>query len=359
MFAPVQELGLLYVSRESHALHREERAPYFHVRDVAIARGRIERAVVVMSALFPSSEASVTDHVDVEPKGRRWPPVEVVAPGPEGRAPRLVSALRRARRGFLYSPLPGYGVARVCRACGEPAACAACGGMLRSEEGAVRCSVCGAVGHCAACGAADFGLARGGAERVEEWARRSAAVPVGRIGTEDVPRPPGEAEVLVGGVEAVKDLGPVGLDLVGILDADLAARRPGLSAVERALASWFEAAAWASPKGRVIVQTRSPNDPAVQALVTGRPERFHRAEIPRRAQAGFAIGAAVFRVRGTIELEAELRAMEPTSLLVSGIGDQTVCLLALEPGRVAAFGRTARMLAERGVVIRVEAEPHL
>lgn len=359
VFAPVPRLGLLFVSRESHALHREERAPYFHVRDVAIARGRIEGAVVVMSSLYPSAETAVLERVELAPRGRRWPPVEVVAPGPEGRASRLVQALRGVRRGFLYSPLPGYGVARVCRACGEPAACAACGGMLRAEEGSVRCAVCGAAGRCASCGASDFGLARGGAERVEEWARRATSVPVARIGSEDRPRPPAEAEVLVGGVEAVKDFGPVGLDLVGILDADLAARRPGLSAVERALASWFEAAAWARPNGRVIVQTRSPNDPAVQALVTGRPERFHRAEIARRAQAGFPVGAAVFRVHGTAELEDELRSLEPVTLLVSGLGEQTVCLLALEPGRVAAFGRAARALAERGVVTRVEAEPHL
>ena len=359
VFAPIRELGLMYVSRESHALHREERAPYYHVRDVAIARGRIEGAVVVMSALCPSTEASVTEHVDVEHRGRRWPPVEVVAPGPEGRAPRLVQALRSVRRGFLYSPLPGYGVARVCRACGEPAACSVCGGTLRAEEGVVRCSVCGSSGQCAACGAADFGLARGGVERVEEWARRAAAVPVTRIGSGDVPRPPGEDEVLVGGVEAVKDFGPVGLDVVGILDADLAARRPGLAAVERALATWFEAAAWARPKGRVIVQTRTPNDAAVQALVTGRPRRYHRAEIPRRAQAGFPVGAPVFRVIGTAELEAELSALEPLTLLASELEGQTVCLLALEPGTVAAFGRAARGLAERGVVTRVEAEPHL
>jgi hypothetical protein len=34
-------------------------------------------------------------------------------------------------------------------------------------------------------------------------------------------------------------------------------------------------------------------------------------------------------------------------------------LLALDPGDVAVFGRAARDLAERGVVTRVEAEPHL
>jgi primosomal protein N' len=360
VFAPVPELGLVWVSREGHGLHREERAPYYHVRDVAVARARLQGAVVVMSALCPSLEASVTEHVDVEPKGRRrWPPVEVVSPGPEGRAPRLVSALRGARRAFLYSPLPGYGIARVCRSCGEPAACAACGGTMRSEEGSVVCSVCGAPGRCAACGASDFGLAKGGTERVEEWARRVAPVPVSRIGAEDTPRPPGEAEVLVGGVEAVKDFGPVGLDLVGILDADLASRRPGLAARERALATWFEAAAWAMPRGRVVVQTRAPNDPAVQALVTGRPERFGRAEIPRRAEAGFPVGGPVFRVVGSAELETELRALAPRTLLVSELEGQTVCLLALDPGQVAAIGGALRSLAERGVVTRVEAEPHL
>ncbi len=359
VFAPLPQLGLIYVSRESHARHREERAPYHHVRDVAVARARIEGAVAVAAALFPSAETSVLEAVRVEPAGRRWPPVEVVAPGPEGRAPRLLAALRSVRRGFLYEPLPGYGVARVCRACGEPAACAACGGVLRRASGVVRCAVCGTEGRCAACGAGDFGLVRGGAERVEEWARPVAQVPVARIGPEDPPRPPGPAEVLVGGVEAVKDMGPLGLDLVAILDADLAARRPGLSALERAVATWFEAAGWARPAGRVIVQTRRPNDQAVQALVTGRPERFHRAEARRRAEAGFPVGSAVFRVVGGPELPSHLAALRPVTLLDSRAGEATVCLLALEPDRVAAFGRRARELAERGIVTRVEAEPHL
>ncbi len=359
VFAPVPRLGLVYVCRESHALHREERAPYYHVRDVALERARILGAACVASALLPSVETTAMPHVLVEPHERRWPPVEVVRPGPEGRAPRLVSALKGARRGFLFSPVPGYGVARVCRACGEPAACAACGGLLRAEEGRVRCTVCGSDGRCAGCGASDFGVVRGGAERVEEWAGRIARVPVRRIGRGRGPRPPGPAEILVGGIEAVKDFGPVGLDLVAVLDADVASRRPGLSARERALASWMEAAAWARPNGRVIVQTRHPNDPAVQALVTGRPERFHRAEATRRAEAGFPPGAPVFRVRGVPGLEDELRALRPGTLLVSGLGDESVCLVALDRAGVAEFGRAVRALAERGIVSRVEAEPHL
>jgi hypothetical protein len=62
---------------------------------------------------------------------------------------------------------------------------------------------------------------------------------------------------------------------------------------------------------------------------------------------------------GTAALEQELDAFEPITSLVSSLGGRTVCLLALEPGRVAPFGVAMRELAVRGVVERVEAEPHL
>jgi primosomal protein N' (replication factor Y) len=361
VFAPVSDPGLVYVSRESHAGHREERSPYFHVRDVAIARARLAGGVCVMSSVCPSAEAFATEAVEVVPSRRWWPPVEVVRPGPEGRAPRLVSALRSVRRAFVYEPLPGAGIARVCRSCGEPAACASCGGMLRAEGGGVRCVVCGADGRCAACGSNRFGVTPGGAERVEAWASRVAPVPVRRVGSSQRAHAVRRAEVVVGGVDAVKEFGPeaLGLDLVAIVDADLAARRPGLAARERALAAWMEAASWASPAGRVIAQTRSPNDAAVQALVTGNPTRFGRGERSRRAEAGFPVGAPVFRVAGSSALAAELERLAHRTLLVSASGDETLCLLALDAGDVPAFGRAMHDLAARGVVTRVEAEPHL
>ncbi len=359
VFAPVPRLGLLYVARESHAGHREERSPYYHVRDVALARARTDGAACVTSALCPSAEAVARGFPEVASVARTWPPVEVVRPGPEGRAPRLVSALRSARRGFVLSPLPGYGVARVCRVCGEPAACMACGGLLRAQGGAVRCVVCGAEGRCANCAAADFGIVKGGAERVEEWAAGVTSAPVRRIGPADPPMSPAGAEIVVGGVDAVRDVGPLDLDLVAILDADLAARRPGIAAPERALATWMEAAAWAGREGRVIVQTTHPGDAAVQALVSGNPARYYRTELPRRAEAGFPAGWPVFRVAGGSELPAELEMLEPRTLLVSSGEGETLCLLALDPERVPAFSRSIRALAGRGVVTRVEAEPHL
>ncbi len=356
VFAPVRDLGLLYVSRESHPAHREDRVPYSHVRDVALARGRLEDAVTILASICPSSEASALKRPEVAPASRRWPPVEVVKPGPEGRAPRLVRAIREAKRGFVFAPVPGYGVAQVCRTCGAAAACVACGGSLRSVEGHLRCAVCEAPGRCASCGGSHFGIRRGGAERVEEWA---AAVSPGRVRRVTRPRLPKAGEIIIGGPEVVRDLGPGGLDLVAIVDADLAERRPGLTARERALTVWMEAVAWAQPGGRAIVQATNAGDPAIQALVRGNPDRFHEDERRRREAAGFPVGVAAFRVAGPLGLEEALRMHEPTTMLVTSAGGQTVCLLALAPERVPAFGRALRDMAARGEVARVEAEPHL
>ena len=284
VFAPLSDVGLVWVSRESHPGHREERAPYYHVRDVAIRRAQLAEAVCVLAAACPTSEAAATRFAVVTPIRRRWPKVEVVRPGTEGRAPRLIHALREATRAFVYAPVPGYGVAQVCRACGVPAACAACGGMLRASSGEVRCVVCEAPGRCGACGASSFGIRRGGAERVEEWVGRVAAVPVVRATRPRFPKRGGE--IVIGGPESVRDLGVGGLDLVAILDADLAARRPGLAARERALAIWMEAVGWARHDGRAIVQSSHPSDAAVQALVRGNPDRFLDRERARRAERG-------------------------------------------------------------------------
>ena len=359
VFAPIARPGLVYVARESHPAHREDRAPYYHVRDVALARARLDEATCVLAASCPSAESAALGLPTVTPAARRWPPVEVVRPGPEGRAPRLVRALGTTRRGFVFSPLLGYGVAQVCKACGEPAACATCGGLLRAAAGAVACVVCAAPGRCRSCGATRFGVRRGGAERVEEWAGAVAPVPVRRLGDEEPARLPGGDEILIGGPDDVRDLGVGNLDLVAILDADLAGRRPGLAARERSLATWMEAVGWARPAGRAIVQASSPNDPIVQALVRGNPDRFHADESKRRREAGLPVGSAVFRITGGPGIEEELRVFEPSTLLVTGFDGRTVCLLALDPERVPFLGERLRRLAVDGLVERVEAEPHL
>lgn len=370
VFAPVPRFGLAWINREAHAAHREERAPYHHTREVALARARLEGGVSVLAGLAPSAAAfaeAEAGRVRVvrAPRIREReaaPLVETARPEQEDRSRRLGQALRDARGAYLLVSRRGYGMAQVCRRCGEPARCTACSGPVAVREGAPSCVVCGRPARCPACGAEDFGVDRGGTERIEEWARHVTDLPVKRVEEGDRATAPGPDRVVVGTAAGVKDFGDVRVGLVAILDPDRALRRAGLTAPEQALATWMEAAAWAGPRaggGRVVVQTADPGEAALQALVRWDPWHFHRGERARRERAGFPPGFPVFRVLGAPALAGELRGLEPVGLLSTELGDETVCLVTLRPEALPGFRARILALVERGIVTRVEAEPQL
>ena len=68
---------------------------------------------------------------------------------------------------------------------------------------------------------------------------------------------------------------------------------------------------------------------------------------------------SISRVSGKGELRQELDATQPVHVLETTLGNETLCLVTVAPERLDEFGRTVRSLAERGIVTRVEAEPHL
>jgi primosomal protein N' (replication factor Y) (superfamily II helicase) len=370
VFAPVARLGLVWVHREVHPGHREERAPRHHVRDVALARARLEDAVCVVSGLVPSAEtAAAVDagEIDVVRAARdrersAAPLVETAGPARDGRSPRLARLLREARGAFLLASFQGFGVARVCRRCGEPARCRVCAGLLTVRGESTACAVCGAPGTCPVCGSTRFGVEPGGTEHLQGWASRVSRLPVDRVEAGEDAVAPGVGRVIVGTAAAVKDFGPVRVPVVAILDPDRARRRGGLAAPEQALATWSEAAAWAGPRGdggRVLLQTAEPGDPAIQALVRWDPAPFLRSEHRRRRDAGFPPGHPVFRVVGSPELPDSLAALRPVNLLTSAAEGETVCLVTLQRDAVPGFRERAVRWAEDGTVARVEAEPQL
>jgi len=56
ILAPVSHLGAIIVDEEQDPAFKEDRKPRFHVRDVALARGQIQKALVVFSSATPSLE---------------------------------------------------------------------------------------------------------------------------------------------------------------------------------------------------------------------------------------------------------------------------------------------------------------
>ena len=311
VFAPLPGLGLIWISREAHAALREDRAPYYHVRDVAAARAPLEGAACVLASLAPSVETALA-----VAEGR-WARV---------RAPRSPGAWRRpaggdhpARRGGSLAPpraaAPGRPLGRAhrvpprvrggpglpgLRGAARPAPCA--GGPIVLEGGRPACRSAERPGGASTAGrtgsAWSEGAPSGSPSGPPAWpASRWSPVP-GRA----MVRSPGRA----GSWSAAPSSWTTWSRLRSTWSASSTrtgrSLAPGSMPGEQALATWMEAAAWAGRRdggGRVLVQTRHPGHPAVQALVRWEPEPFLLREARARSEAGFPPGHPVFRVIGS------------------------------------------------------------
>src|SRR6185295_10954940 len=56
VFAPVRDLAYIVVDEEHHATYKNGEQPRYHARNVALTRGRVEGARVVLGSATPSLE---------------------------------------------------------------------------------------------------------------------------------------------------------------------------------------------------------------------------------------------------------------------------------------------------------------
>jgi len=326
LFLPFAQLGLVIVDEEHEQAYKQEEGVIYHARDMAVVRARIVDCPIVLASATPSLETFVNASA-----GRyRWlklprrygraamPEIRLidlrsarVEPGTWLSQPlraAIAATLAGGEQAMLFLNRRGYAPLTLCEACGHKMVCRDCSAWLVEHRYRRRlvCHHCGVEMAtplaCPQCRAEKCLVACGpGVERVaEEFA---AAFPNARmaIASSDTLHGPletqgairamakRETDVLVGTQIVAKGHHFPQLTLVGVIDADLGGSDGDLRARERTFQLLHQVAGRAGRAerpGLVLIQTRNPDDPVMQALAGGDRDAFFGQEIAARKRVG-------------------------------------------------------------------------
>jgi primosomal protein N' (replication factor Y) len=305
IFAPVPNLALIVVDEEHDSSYKQEETPRYHGRDVAVMRGKLAGAAVVLASATPSLEsyhnAEKKRYALIELRQRveerPLPEVTVVDMREEFKktgaeeifsqqlAAAITDRLELGEQAIILLNRRGYSPVVLCRACGQTVQCKNCAISLIHHKQANRleCHYCGyrqAVPKiCPQCKSEYIFMLGAGSEKLEE--RLHEVFPQARIGRLDrdtVRRrgdfervlnafDAGELDLLVGTQMIAKGHDIHGVTLVGVVGADFALGFPDFRAAERTFQLLTQVAGRAgrgNTPGQVILETYFPEHYAIQ-----------------------------------------------------------------------------------------------
>jgi primosomal protein N' (replication factor Y) len=311
LFTPAPRLGLIILDEEHDASFKQQEGFRFSAREAAIMRGHLEGIPIVLGSATPAMETlfNVTRgkfrRIDLpERAGGAQPPsfqvVDIRAEFlEEGLSARLVAAIRetlaRKEQVLLFVNRRGFAPVQTCHACGWVATCRHCDTRLvtHQSEAILRCHHCGFQQSipckCPGCGSDQLVLLGLGTERIEEALSRlfpthrlvrvdrDTTRRKGQLETYLESVHSGETDILIGTQMLAKGHHFPDVTLVGILDVDGGLFSSDFRASERTAQLILQVAGRAGRAhrpGRVLLQTRHPGHPVIDALIHQGYEAF-------------------------------------------------------------------------------------
>jgi len=308
VFAPLKDLGLIVVDEEHETTYKQEEAPRYHARDVAVVRAKMEKCVAVLGSATPSLESyhnaaigkyrllTLTQRVDQ----KQMPLMRIVDLRQERRKEKkaailseklsqaIADRLEKREQTILFLNRRGFSTSLLCSNCGEARNCPNCSVALTFHRhpavpGRLSCHLCGHTAavpkKCPACGQDALIYYGFGTEKVESTvAQIFPKAVVRRMDADSMTRKEayretlrnfrtGKIDILVGTQMIAKGLHFPNVTLVGIINADLALHLPDFRAGERTFQLLTQVAGRAGrgeTSGEVFVQTYTPFSPSIQ-----------------------------------------------------------------------------------------------
>ncbi len=366
VFAPVKDLGLVVVDEEHENTYKQsDTTPRYHARDVAVVRGTLSGAVVILGSATPALESyanAENGKYTLLELPRRindvpLPSVRVIDMRQERRIhtegwePVLSKELRDAMQQtidrnhqiILFQNRRGYASFLACVDCGFVPECPHCSLSLtyHRHKHRLRCHYCGysspAPSACPACGNPEilrYGIGTQKVETVlEQTFPRARAL---RMDLDTTIRKGaherildgfrrGDASILLGTQMVAKGLDFEKVTLVGVISADTSLLLPDFRSSERTFQLLTQVAGRAGRKnnvGRVIVQTLHPERPAIRYAQNHDYRAFYREEMAFRRELLYPPFGRLYLVvfRGSDEKKVVDQSGRFSDILLNEIG---------------------------------------
>ncbi len=339
LFAPLENLGVIILDEEHDTAYKNEEGFRYHARDLAALRAKYAHCPWILGSATPSletrfaAERGTIRRLSLPHRigGRPLPAVEVVDLEKErrntvrGRKLILSRTLQRATTQALadggqvifFLNRRGFSTRIFCYDCGHAEHCKHCDISLvyHATDEVLRCHYCDHTAPppevCSQCGADSNALLGIGTERLEEEAR--ILFPTAQIARldRDTARRKGATEqilhalknrkldILIGTQMVAKGHDFPGVQLVGVVAADIGLHMPDFRAAERTFQLLTQVAGRAGRgqiPGRVILQTFVPDHYAIRPVVEHDYETFYRHELAHRESLGYPPHGALVHV---------------------------------------------------------------
>lgn len=326
LFTPFSRLGLIVMDEEHENSYKSEQTPRYHAREVAIKRGELEDASVVLGSATPSLESyhacKIGQFKLLELKdriGERGLPQVYIQDMREelSRGNRSILSdklrelmkdrLQKGQQTILFINRRGYAGFLSCRACGYVVKCPHCDVSLALHRGGkMVCHYCGytrsQINACPSCGSSYIGEFKAGTQQIEDMVKRT--FPTARVLRMDLDTTrkkdgyekilekfgSGEADILLGTQMIVKGHDFPNVTLVGVLAADMSLHTNDYRAGERTFQLLTQAAGRAGrgqASGEVVIQTYSPDHYSIALAAEQDYRGFYEKEMKYRELCGY------------------------------------------------------------------------
>ncbi|MBP7189738.1 MAG: primosomal protein N' [Rickettsiaceae bacterium] len=322
LFLPYKNLGIIVVDEEHDASYKQEDNVLYNARDMAVMRSAMVGGKVVLASATPSIETLYNSRIgkyDLVNLHSRFgeavlPDVEIVDMRTQKLekgawiSPVLRRAIKRSlesqQQSMIFLNRRGYAPMVLCRSCGHKVTCNACSAWLvmHKAKQKLECHHCGysqdMVTDCIECGELDSIISCGpGVERIaEEVARIFPEAKIQLITKEEMKSESEidavlakiqnhEVDILIGTQIITKGYHFPKLNLVGVVDSDVGFSGGDLRAAERSFQLLYQVSGRAgreNTKGKVLMQTFSPENAVIEFLKDHEFEKFIEYELDTR-----------------------------------------------------------------------------